>query len=59
MKILKIIAIGMLFFVCAIFIAGVMSFAVEKFAPVSYIVLLVAGTSLSIYLAYLIFDRKD
>lgn len=59
MKIIKIIAIGMLFFVCAIFIAGVMSFAVEKFAPVSYIVLLVAGPTLCIYAAYLIFGRKD
>lgn len=59
MKTLKIIAIGMLFFVGAIFIAGVMDFAIETFAPISYIVLLVACPSLCIYVAYLIFGRKD
>lgn len=59
MKTLKIIAIGMAFLVGGIFIAGVMDFAIETFAPDSYMVLLIAAPILSIYLAYLIYGGNN
>lgn len=36
-----------------------MDFAIETFAPASYMVLLIAAPILSIYLAYLIYGGKD